>query len=203
MATTPSNWKLPNYWLLCAARSNVRELTEEVERRCPRAQLMRMGCEQGISDVARVLLQVAVGAAVSFDEPATAQLLTDLADADYSVSLETSGALPVDAVDQRISRIVDIKTPGSGEVDRMCWDNLAQLNAQDEIKFVLCDRHDYEWARNLVQARQLDRIAPVLFSPVWETLPPADLAAWVLQDRLPVRVQVQLHKILWGERPGV
>jgi 7-carboxy-7-deazaguanine synthase len=137
------------------------------------------------------------------DEAATAQLLTDLADADYSVSLETSGALPVDAVDQRISRIVDIKTPGSGEVDRMCWDNLAQLNAQDEIKFVLCDRHDYEWARNLVQERQLDRIAPVLFSPVWETLPPADLAAWVLQDRLPVRVQVQLHKILWGERPGV
>ncbi len=177
-------------------------------RYCDSAYAFTGGESLEISDIlARVAEYSPRHVCVTGGEPlaqkAVLELLTDLADADYSVSLETSGALPVDAVDQRISRIVDIKTPGSGEVDRMCWDNLAQLNAQDEIKFVLCDRHDYEWARNLVQARQLDRIAPVLFSPVWETLPPADLAAWVLQDRLPVRVQVQLHKILWGERPGV
>jgi 7-carboxy-7-deazaguanine synthase len=136
-------------------------------------------------------------------QKATLELLTDLADAGYSVSLETGGALPVSAVDPRVSRIVDIKSPGSGEAERMCWDNLAVLSARDEIKMVLCDRADYEWARDLVVARQLDRVAPVLFSPVWETLPPAHLAAWVLEDRLPVRMQVQLHKILWGERPGV
>lgn len=136
-------------------------------------------------------------------QKAVLELLTDLADAGYSVSLETSGALPVSEVDARISRIVDIKTPGSGELDRICWDNLAQLTDRDEIKLVLCDRADYEWARDLVKEKHLDRIAPVLFSPVWSTLPPAELAAWILQDHLPVRLQVQLHKILWGDRPGV
>ncbi|MDR3409779.1 MAG: 7-carboxy-7-deazaguanine synthase QueE [Formivibrio sp.] len=130
-------------------------------------------------------------------------LLARLADAGYSVSLETSGALPVDAVDERISRIVDIKTPGSGEMVQNRWENLSLLNAQDEIKFVLCDRADYEWARGVLRERGLEKIAPVSFSPVWETLPPVDLANWVLEDRLPVRVQVQLHKILWGDRPGV
>ncbi len=130
-------------------------------------------------------------------------LLTLLADTGYSVSLETSGALPVDAVDPRISRIVDIKTPGSGEVAQNRWENLPLLNQQDEIKFVLCDRADYEWARGVLREHSLEKIAPVSFSPVWETLRPVDLANWVLEDRLPVRVQVQLHKILWGDRPGV
>ncbi|MBS1154405.1 MAG: 7-carboxy-7-deazaguanine synthase QueE [Proteobacteria bacterium] len=130
-------------------------------------------------------------------------LLTRLADAGYSVSLETSGALPVAGVDERISRIVDIKTPGSGEMAQNCWENLPLLNNRDEIKFVLCDRADYEWARDVLRARGLEKIAPVSFSPVWETLPPVDLANWVIADHLPVRVQVQLHKILWGDRPGV
>ena len=129
-------------------------------------------------------------------------LLTALADRGYSVSLETSGALDVSRVDPRVSRIVDIKTPGSGEVDKNRWDNLAHLNARDEIKLVLCDETDYEWARALLIERSLDRICPVLFSPVHGSLPAATLAEWVLRDELPVRMQVQLHKILWGNAQG-
>ncbi len=134
---------------------------------------------------------------------ATLALLTALCDAGYSVSLETSGALSVDKVDERVSRIIDIKTPGSGEVVRNHWDNLALLNPRDEIKLVLCDRSDYEWARDVIRERVLDKIAPVCLSPVWETLPPIELAQWVLEDHLPVRMQVQLHKVLWGDRSGV
>ncbi|KPC52120.1 7-carboxy-7-deazaguanine synthase QueE [Amantichitinum ursilacus] len=130
-------------------------------------------------------------------------LLRALCDAGYDVSLETSGALAIDDVDARVSRIVDIKTPGSGELDKMRWENLDVIKPGDEIKFVLVDRADYEWARDLLQTRQLAAKAPVLFSPVWETLKPTDLADWVIQDKLPVRMQVQLHKILWGDRPGV
>ncbi|WP_269531642.1 7-carboxy-7-deazaguanine synthase QueE [Chitinimonas sp. BJYL2] len=130
-------------------------------------------------------------------------LLTRLCDDGYSVSLETSGHLPIEVVDPRVSRIVDIKTPGSGEVDKNLWANLQHLNGNDELKFVLVHRHDYEWARDLLLDNQLHRLCPVIFSPVWESLPPRELAEWVLADRLPVRVQVQLHKILWGDKPGV
>lgn len=129
-------------------------------------------------------------------------LLTALADAGYSVSLETSGALDVSAVDSRVSRIVDLKTPGSGEESKNRWENLAALNTHDEIKFVLCDETDYRWAMQQVRERKLDGICPVLFSPVHKGLPPAQLADWILRDRLPVRMQLQLHKILWGETPG-
>lgn len=129
-------------------------------------------------------------------------LLAALADAGYSVSLETSGALDVSVVDPRVSRIVDIKPPGSGEAERNRWENLAHLGARDEIKFVLAGRDDYEWARALLAERRLADTAPVLFSPVQGELPPAQLAEWILADRLPVRMQVQLHKILWGNTPG-
>ena len=129
-------------------------------------------------------------------------LLAALADRGYSVSLETSGALDVSQVDARVSRIVDIKTPGSGEADRNRWENLAHLNARDEIKFVLCGEADYAWAKEVLEARRLDRICPVLFSPSYRDLPPASLAAWILRDRLRVRMQLQLHKVLWGEEPG-
>ncbi|MEW6414743.1 MAG: 7-carboxy-7-deazaguanine synthase QueE [Pseudomonadota bacterium] len=129
-------------------------------------------------------------------------LLTALCDAGYSVSLETSGALDIGGVDPRVSRIVDIKPPGSGEDARNRWENLAHLTPHDEIKFVLADRADYDWARALLRDRQLDRVCPVLFSPVQGELAPATLADWVLADRLPVRMQVQLHKILWGNAPG-
>lgn len=129
-------------------------------------------------------------------------LLRLLCDAGYSVSLETSGALDVSRVDLRVSRILDIKTPGSGEADKNHWSNLSHLTHHDELKFVLCDEADYQWAVRAMRERQLDLICPVLFSPVYDKLDPAMLAAWVLRDRLPVRVQIQLHKLLWGERPG-
>lgn len=126
-------------------------------------------------------------------------LLSVLAERGYSVSLETSGALDVSAVDARVSRIVDVKTPGSGEANRNLWENLAHLNARDELKFVLCDERDYAWAKQVLAERALDRICPVLFSPAYGQLSATLLAEWVLRDRLPVRVQVQLHKLLWGE----
>jgi 7-carboxy-7-deazaguanine synthase len=129
-------------------------------------------------------------------------LLKQLCDAGYSVSLETSGAIDIAEVDSRVSRIVDIKTPGSGEVEKNRWQNIPLLTAQDEVKFVLCDEADYLWAREQLQLRALEKICPVLFSPVYETLPPAQLAEWVLRDRLPVRMQVQLHKVLWGVERG-
>lgn len=130
-------------------------------------------------------------------------LLKDLCDAGYSVSLETGGAIDISLVDARVSVILDVKTPDSGEVENNVWANLAHLKPQDEVKIVLCSREDYEWARSLLGALKLNEKCPVLFSPVYSQVNPTDLANWVLADKLPVRVQVQLHKILWGEKPGV
>ena len=129
-------------------------------------------------------------------------LLHELCDAGYSVSLETGGAIAIDNVDPRVSIILDIKTPDSGELEKNCWNNLEHLKPIDEVKFVLCGREDYEWARQLLVDRQLDAKCTVLFSPVYGRLNPTELGEWVLQDGLPVRMQVQLHKILWGETPG-
>lgn len=129
-------------------------------------------------------------------------LLTSLCDAGYSVSLETSGALDISQVDRRVSRIVDIKTPGSGEVDKNRWQNLDDLTAHDEVKFVLCGQADYHWAMQVLRDFKLDAKCPVLFSPSHHELKPAELANWILQDRLPVRMQLQLHKLLWGECAG-
>lgn len=129
-------------------------------------------------------------------------LLSALCDAGFDVSLETSGALDIALVDERVSRIVDLKTPGSGELDRNLWTNLAYLTSRDELKFVLCDRADYEWARGVIRERALGDCCPVLLSPVHGQLAPRDLAEWILADRLPVRLQLQLHKLLWGETPG-
>lgn len=129
-------------------------------------------------------------------------LLRRLADAGHSVSLETSGALDVSAVDPRVSKILDIKTPGSGESERNLWGNLDHLTSHDEIKFVICDEADYRWSRDQLQSRRLDRLCPLLFSPVHGRLDPRQLAEWILRDRLPVRFQLQLHKQLWGETPG-
>ncbi len=125
-------------------------------------------------------------------------LLTALCDARYSVSLETSGALDVSGVDARVSRIMDIKAPDSGEAEKNRWENLALLNGQDEIKFVLASERDYLWARDVLRQRKLDALCPVLMSPVQETLSPRELAEWILRDKLPVRMQVQMHKVIWG-----
>lgn len=129
-------------------------------------------------------------------------LLTKLCDAGYSVSLETGGALDMSAVDARVSIILDIKTPGSGEVQKNHWQNLALLKANDEVKFVLCGAEDYAWAKEVLKKYALAEKCTVLFSPVFAKLTPTDLADWILKDQLPVRMQVQLHKILWGETPG-
>lgn len=130
-------------------------------------------------------------------------LLTALCDDGYAVSLETSGALDICAVDPRVSRVVDIKTPGSGEVACNRWENLDCLASDDEIKFVICHREDYEWARRVIAERDLVSRCELLMSPVYGAVEPAELAGWILEDRLPVRFQIQLHKLLWGEAHGV
>lgn len=130
------------------------------------------------------------------------ELLSLLCDAGYNVSIETSGAMDISAVDSRVSVIMDIKTPGSGEVSKNLWQNIAALKAKDEVKFVLADRADYEWAKQILAEHGLTSICPILLSPVYSTLNPTQLAEWVLEDKLPVRMQLQLHKILWGETPG-
>ena len=129
-------------------------------------------------------------------------LLKALCDAQYSVSLETSGALELSNVDTRVCKVMDIKTPGSGEVTKNNWSNLSYLTPRDEIKFVLCDEADYQWAWETIQNKQLLRICPILFSPVYGNLEPATLATWILRDKLAVRMQIQMHKLLWGEGPG-
>jgi 7-carboxy-7-deazaguanine synthase len=130
-------------------------------------------------------------------------LLTRLCDAGYEVSLETGGAIDISGVDSRVAVILDVKTPGSGEMENNRWDNLQRLKPDDEVKFVLCDRADYDWAKKILAEHAIAEKCSVLFSPVHGRLDAAALAEWVLEDRLPVRMQVQLHKILWGERPGV
>ena len=129
-------------------------------------------------------------------------LLTALCDAGYEVSLETSGALDVGDVDARVSRVMDLKTPDSGEEARNRWDNVDRLRSTDQLKFVICSRGDYEWAREQILERDLADRCPVLLSPAWGQVDPAALAGWILEDRLPVRFQLQLHKLLWGEEPG-
>ena len=129
-------------------------------------------------------------------------LLERLCDSGHSVSLETSGALDIGSVDRRVSRVLDLKTPGSGECERNRWDNLGHLTAHDQIKFVLCDRADFDWAVEVVRQHALDRICTVWFSPVWDRLPPRDLADWIVAERPPVRMQLQLHKLIWGDEPG-
>lgn len=131
-------------------------------------------------------------------QKASIDLLRALCDAGYSVSLETSGALDVGEVDPRVARIMDIKAPDSGEVEKNRWENLPLLTAHDEVKFVLASAADYEWAVDVVKREHLADRCAVLFSPVQGTLSPTALAEWVVRDRLPVRFQLQLHKVLWG-----
>ena len=129
-------------------------------------------------------------------------LLTRLCDAGYEVSLETSGALDVSEVDPRVVKVMDIKTPGSGEEAKNHWENIDYLSSQDQVKFVICDRNDYDWTKRMLEQYQLAARCEVLLSPCFGQLAPNTLAEWVLADRLPVRYQLQLHKILWGEEQG-
>jgi 7-carboxy-7-deazaguanine synthase len=129
-------------------------------------------------------------------------LLRKLCDAGYEVSLETSGALDVSAVDPRVRKVMDLKAPDSGESGRNLWSNLDHLLAHDQIKIVLASRGDYEWARSVLSERALADRCMVLFSPVHGAVEPRDLAEWILADRLPVRFQMQLHKLLWNDARG-
>jgi 7-carboxy-7-deazaguanine synthase len=129
-------------------------------------------------------------------------LLTVLCDAGFKVSLETSGAVDTRAVDERVVRVIDVKTPGSGESRRNLDLAVHAVRTTDQLKFVICDRADYEWSRERVRGERLDQRCQVLFSPSYRQLPAAQLASWILADRLPVRFQVQLHKVLWGDVPG-
>ena len=129
-------------------------------------------------------------------------LLIALCDAAYSVSLETSGAMDLSGVDRRVSKIMDIKTPGSGEMKKNRWSNLDYLTPHDEIKFVLCDESDYRWALEMIKKYRLNHCCPILFSPVHGQLEPQTLADWILRDQLTVRLQIQLHKLLWNDEPG-
>lgn len=135
-------------------------------------------------------------------QPNCIELLKQLCDTGFSVSLETSGARDIAAVDKRVMIVMDLKTPDSGECDKNKLSNIPYLKTTDQIKFVLCSRNDYEWACNMLIQHQLTSVTQVLFSPSWEQLNPTHLADWIIQDQLSVRFQLQLHKILWNDTPG-
>lgn len=147
-------------------------------------------------------LQVCVTGGEPLAQPECIALLQRLCDEGYCVSLETSGARDIAMVDSRVMVVMDLKTPDSSEVHRNLWANLNQLKPTDQIKFVLCSRKDYEWACQVIQTHQLTERAQLLFSPSWKQLNPTDLANWIIEDKLAVRFQLQLHKILWNDAPG-
>ena len=130
-------------------------------------------------------------------------LLRQLCDQNYDVSIETSGAILVDEVDNRVIKVLDLKTPASGELTKNKFENFVLLNKEDQIKFVICDENDYRWAKKIIDEHNLGNICEILFSPSHDQLDAAILAGWVLRDQLNVRFQVQLHKYLWGDKPGV
>lgn len=174
---------------------------------CDTSYAFQGGMRLGIADVLERIAgygvrHVCVTGGEPLAQPACLELLAALCDAGYSVSLETSGALDISAVDARVMVVLDIKTPDSGEGERNLWANLARLKREDQLKFVICSRADYEWAKGVLGERKLEQLCEVLFSPSWGQLPARDLAEWVLADRLPVRFQLQLHKYLWGDAPG-
>lgn len=174
---------------------------------CDTAYAFHGGQWQSLEDVlAQVATHGVRHVCVTGGEPlaqkACIALLRALCDAGHTVSLETSGAIDVSAVDARVVKVLDIKTPASGEETRNRWDNLPLLTAQDQIKFVICSEDDYRWAKAIVAEHRLPERCTVLFSPSQDQLAARTLADWIVADRLPVRFQLQLHKLLWGGEPG-
>lgn len=162
-----------------------------------------MSIEAVLAEVGRhPTRQVCVTGGEPLAQKACLALLTALCDAGYEVSLETSGALDIAEVDRRVARIVDLKAPASGESARNRWENLAQLRPTDEVKIIVASRGDYEWARQALAEHGLAARCPVLLSPAQGLVEPAALAGWILEDGLPVRFQLQLHKLLWGNMQG-
>ena len=130
------------------------------------------------------------------------KLLKDLADLDFQVSLETGGSISLKEVDERVKIIMDIKTPDSGEATKNRWENLELLKQTDELKIVICSREDYQWSKEIIEKYKISEKCPILFSPCAESIDPRDLAEWILTDQLPIRFQMQIHKILWNNQPG-
>jgi len=130
------------------------------------------------------------------------KLLKDLADLDFQVSLETGGSISLKGVDERVKIIMDIKTPDSGEATKNRWENLELLKQTDELKIVICSREDYQWSKEIIEQYKISEKCPILFSPCAESIDPRDLAEWILTDQLPIRFQMQIHKILWNNQPG-
>ena len=175
---------------------------------CDTAYAFEGGTKMVLSEIMRTVedygaRHVTVTGGEPLAQPQCIDLLLQLCDAGYRVSLETSGAMPIGDVDSRVIKIVDLKTPGSGEVGRNLYDNIPLLLPHDEVKFVICDRQDYDWCCMKVDDLRLaDQVAEVLFSPSQGELAPKQLAEWILQDGLNVRMQLQTHKYIWGDQPG-
>jgi len=174
---------------------------------CDTAYAFSGGKWMQVADIIQQIKQYhAKNVCVTGGEPlaqrACGELLTSLCDAGYRVSVETSGSMDISQVDSRVHRIMDIKTPGSGEVSKNKYENIQYLTAQDEVKFVLCDRGDYDWSKAIIEQYALLEKSQVLFSPVHEGLLPSELADWIIADQLNVRFQFQLHKFLWDNEPG-
>lgn len=174
---------------------------------CDTAYAFSGGEWMSIADIQKQVSQyntkyVTVTGGEPLAQPNCSALLARLCDQGYQVSLETSGALALDDVDMRVNKIMDIKTPDSNEQDKNLWRNLQILSANDQIKFVICSEQDYQWSKKQLQQHKLDAICEVLFSPSYQQIAPEQLAGWVLRDQLPVRFQMQLHKLLWGDQPG-
>lgn len=175
---------------------------------CDTAYAFEGGAKMTLSEIMRTVQNygarhVTVTGGEPLAQPQCIDLLRQLCDAGYRVSLETSGAMPIGDVDSRVIKIVDLKTPGSGEVGRNLYDNIPLLLPHDEVKFVICDRQDYDWCCMKVDDLRLaDQVAEVLFSPSQGELAPKQLAEWILQDGLNVRMQLQTHKYIWGDQPG-
>lgn len=175
---------------------------------CDTAYAFEGGKQQTIADILRTVKDfncdyVTVTGGEPLAQPNCLPLLAQLCDQGLQVSLETGGAMPIDDVDERVSIVLDLKTPGSAEVGRNRVENIALLRPKDQVKFVICDRKDYEWSRaKMLEYRLTERAGEVLFSPSHEQLSARELAEWILQDRLRVRLQFQLHKILWGGEQG-
>ncbi len=175
---------------------------------CDTAYAFEGGHKMALSEIMATVAEygancVTVTGGEPLAQPQCIELLEQLCDQGYRVSLETSGAMPIADVDKRVFKIVDLKTPGSGEVSKNLYDNVDHLLPHDEVKFVICDRQDYDWTCMKVDELGLQgRVAEVLFSPSQGQLPPRQLAEWILDDKLNVRMQLQTHKYIWGDQPG-
>lgn len=174
---------------------------------CDTSYAFSGGEQQSIKDIIEQVAQyntpyITVTGGEPLAQPACLELLKQLADKAYIVSLETSGALDISLVDPRIVKVMDLKTPASGEEARNLYSNLQYLEAKDQLKFVICNAEDYQWSKDKISEYQLDEKCEILFSPTMGQQAPEELAEWILRDQLVVRFQLQLHKVLWGNLPG-